>query len=303
MENRIRPRKPLVALAMSLMLPGFGQMYNGELNKGIWFFLGFALLSVPGLALIALYLPRGGMVPALVLALMLTLSIWVFAMIDAWRSAHAKREHVLQGWQMSGLYVLTFLLCNGLALPLLIGHVREHQVASFRIPSVSMEPSVLHGDLVFADKRYNCPGCKTAVQRGDIAIFTYPNDRTLNYIKRVIALPGDRVRITGHAVWVNDKPLTLQEVKAASGVLVTESIDGRQWQVQWTQPEQSPRDRELTVPSGHALVLGDNRNVSTDTRDFGPVPLQDIVGKARQVWFSTASGEGVRWARIGKVLE
>jgi signal peptidase I len=303
MENPNRPRKPLFALTMSFVLPGFGQLYNGELNKAIWLFLCFALLSIPGMALIALYLPRAWMMPALVVGLILTLSIWLYGMIDAWRSARRKQDHVLLGWQLSGVYVLTLLLCNGLTLPLLINYVREHQVVSFRIPSTSMEPSVLRGDVLFADKRYNCPDCKAAVQRGDIAIFAYPNNRTLNYIKRVIALPGDRVRIEGHAVWVNDKPLTVQETNGPSGMLVTEAMDSRQWQVQWTQTDTQASDVALTVPPGQAFVLGDNRNASQDTRNFGTVPLQDIVGKARQVWYSAATPEGIRWGRLGEVLD
>ncbi|MDZ4262959.1 MAG: signal peptidase I [Pseudomonadota bacterium] len=296
------PRKPLFALAMSLVLPGFGQLYNGEPNKAIWLFLCFALLNIPGMALVALYLPGAWMMPALVASLLLTLLVWLYGMVDAWRSAGHKQEYQLLGWQLSGIYLLILLLCNALALPLLINYVRQHQVESFRIPSSSMEPSVLRGDILFADKRYNCPNCNTGVERGDVAIFVYPNNRTLNYIKRVIALPGDSVRIAGRSVWVNDTPLTVEEITGAAGILVTEAIDGRQWQVQWTQTDPQASDMVLTVPPGHAFVLGDNRDASQDSRTFGTVPLRDIVGKARQVWFSSAS-EGVRWGRFGKVID
>jgi signal peptidase I len=299
-------RKPLFALAMSLCLPGFGQLYNGQPNKAIWLFLGFALLSIPGVAVIALYLPSAWTIPALVLGLVLTLGVWLYGMVDAWRVARGLHNYTLQGWQLSGVYVLVFLLCDLLALPLLINFVRVQQVGSFYIPSRSMEPSVLQGDVLFADKRYNQPDSYTPVGRGDIAIFTYPNNRTQRYIKRVIALPGDRVRLTGHGVWVNDKPLTVAETTTAQGVEVTEAIDGHQWRVQWaasqaaspsTQPELS-----LTVPPGQAFVLGDNRSASVDTRQFGTVPLQDIVGKARQIWYS-AHGGRVRWSRFGLVLD
>jgi signal peptidase I len=303
MQNLNHPRKPLFALTMSFVLPGFGQLYNGEPNKAIWLFLCFTLLSTLGMALIALYLPAAWMLSVLVAGLLLTLSIWLYGMIDAWRAARRKQDYLLQGWQLSGVYILALLLCNALAFPLLINYFMDHQVASFRIPSTSMEPGILRGDILFADKRYNCHGCKTSVQRGDIAIFTYPNNRTLYYIKRVVALPGDRVRIGGHTVWVNDKPLTVQETKSPSGSLVTESIDGRQWQVQWKAADKQASDIVLTVPPGHTFVLGDNRSASKDTRNFGTVPLQDIVGKARQVWFSMAAQEDVRWGRLGRVLE
>lgn len=304
MQQQLTPkRKPLVALAMSLVLPGFGQLYNGEVNKAIWLFLAFALLSIPGVAVIALYLPSGWMVASLALGLMLTLAIWVYGMVDAWRTARRLPVQQLAGWQISGVYALTFLLCNVLAMPLLINHVREHQVASYRIPSKSMEPGVLQGDILFADKRYNRPEASTAVRRGDIAIFTYPNNRTQNYIKRVIALPGDRVRVVGHAVWVNDQPLTVRESTTPDGVDVTESMDGRQWHATWAPTAKPTTELALTVPAGHAFVLGDNRSASTDTRQFGPVPLYDIVGKARQIWYSASAQDGVRWARFGRVLD
>jgi signal peptidase I len=59
----------------------------------------------------------------------------------------------------------------------------------------------------------------------------------------------------------------------------------------------------LTVPQGEVFVLGDNRSNSKDTRNFGPVPLQDIVGKAQQVWFSRTAQDGVRWDRLGKMFD
>ncbi|MEJ2621979.1 MAG: signal peptidase I [Candidatus Thiodiazotropha sp.] len=191
------PRKPGLALGMSLLLPGFGQLYNGQVNRAIWLFLTFNLLSVPGMILIALYLPSGMMVPALFLSLLVTLGLWIFGMFDAWRGARRCKEYVPAPWQTSGLYTLVFLLCNGLVLTATFGYVRAHQVESFHIPSASMQPGILQGDILFADMRYNCPGCRRAVKRGDVAIFTYPNDRTKYYIKRIIGLPGDRVRIRG----------------------------------------------------------------------------------------------------------
>lgn len=301
MNNGNHPRKPHIALLMSLILPGFGQLYNGEPNRAVWLFLGFALITIPGMALVALHLPDGWMMPALVASLIVTLAIWLYGMADAWRSALRRQDYRLQGWQRSGLYVLVLLLCNALALPLLTNYVRQHQVESFRIPSASMAPGIMRGDFIFADKRYNCPGCQRAVQRGDIAIFVYPNNRTRYYLKRVIALPGDRVRIEGHALWVNDQPLTIEEHRDASGTMVTEAFSGRQWQVQWTGGDAAAADLSLTVPAGQAFVLGDNRDAAQDSRTFGTVPLRDIVGKARQVWLSIGP-QGVRWSRFGRVL-
>jgi signal peptidase I len=291
--------RPLFAAALSLVMPGLGQLANGEVNKAIWLYLGFAAGSVPGIGLVALYLPAGWMLPTLLLGLLLTLGIWVYAIADAWRGTGRTDGPFGRPWQTSGMYALVFVAGNLVALPLLIGYVRAHQVEPLKIPSTSMTPAVMQGDFLFADKRYNCPGCGGRVRRGDIAIFVYPNDRSMLYIKRVIALPGDHVQISGREVRLNGKPLAATQA-APLTESVTESIDGRSWQVLWGAVP--PPAVDITVPPGQVFVLGDNRQASVDSRAFGTVPLQEVVGRARQVWFSWGPG-GVRWKRLGHVLE
>lgn len=308
------PRKPPIAALASLILPGFGQFYNGDLNRAIWIFLCFSLLCIPGVALIALYLPDRLMLPALLLGLGLTIGVWIYAIWDAWRRALTNADTIIKPWQFSGVYFLVFLLCDLLALPLLTQYVRQHQVEPLRIPSSSMEPSVLHGDMIWADKRYNCPGCKQGVHRGDIAVFAYPNDRSILYIKRVVGLPGDHIQLKNRQVWVNGQ--ALQQSPPNDQGTVTEGFGERRWLVQWAEAQAEvaklpPLNRvetapvtelNITVPDGQVFVLGDNRLASTDSRSFGTVPMQDILGRARQVWFSSST-QGVRWDRLGKVLE
>ena len=318
------PRRPIVAALASFILPGFGQFYNGDLNRAIWLFLSFALLCIPAIGLIALYLPDALMLPTLLLGLLAALGVWVYAVWDAWRTARLQLGGPARAWQQSGVYALVFVLCDLLALPLLTMYVREHQVEPFYIPSASMEPSVRRGDRIWADKRYNCPGCKQGVHRGDIAVFAYPNDRSVRYIKRVIGLPGDQIQLKDRQVWVNGQPL-----QAGAPAVGMEAIDGRTWQMQWLEPTvpagpatarpgvttptvMSPSlnraqtvaatELQLTVPDGQVFVLGDNRQISSDSRNFGTVPMQDILGRARQVWFSTDE-KGVRWGRLGQVLQ
>lgn len=299
---RLKRRKPLFALLMSFILPGFGQLYNGELNKAIWLLVGFTLLTVPAVALIALYLPASWMLPALLGSLLLLGLLWVYGWVDAFRSARRQQDYVLKPWQISSLYPLVLLLCSVLALPLLTDFVRNNLVESLRVPSESMEPTVLKGDILFADKRYNRPGFKQAVQRGDIAIFVYPNDRTTYFIKRIIGLPGDKVKIRGAEVSINSKPLRSQTQALAQGLLVTETDGKASWQVFWNDTQLQLPQTELTVPPGQVFVLGDNRTDSNDSRFFGTVPLRDVVGKARQIWFS-AQGNTLHWERLGKVLQ
>ncbi|MBU1723059.1 MAG: signal peptidase I [Gammaproteobacteria bacterium] len=299
---RIKRRKPLLALLMSFILPGYGQLYNGDLNKAVWLFLGFGLLTVPAIALIALYLPTNWTLPALLTSLLLLLVLWLYGMVNAFRSARRKQDHVLQGWQTGGMYVLVLILCSVVALPLLTDYVRQNLVESFRVPSGSMEPTVMTGDMLFADKRYNRPGFKQAVQRGDIAIFVYPNDRTSYFIKRIVGLPGDKLQIKGNEVIINGKSTRMLETAVEGGVSVTETDGKHNWQVFWAKTNLKLPEPTLTVPPGHVFVMGDNRSASNDSRFFGTVPLQDVVGKARQVWLSVKGNE-VLWERVGQVLK
>jgi signal peptidase I len=287
-------RKPLVAALMSVALPGLGQMYNGQFNKAIWIFLLFSITAIPLIAIIALLLPAALTAPLVALSTALTLGIWIYAIVDGWRVASRLQRFQLREWQTSGVYLLVFLICATVVLPSTLLWVRKYQVEPFRIPSGSMEPSVLRGDMIFANKNYNCPNCLVHVKRGDVAIFVYPDNRSQHYIKRVIGLPGDKIALEGNIVSINGERLN------SDAEPNTERFDGRSWQVQWS--ENQPADvKEFTVQHGHAFVLGDNRSRSNDSRVFGQVPLADIVGKARQVWFSQAE-DGIRWSRIGQLL-
>lgn len=307
-------RKPWRALLMSFVLPGFGQLYNGSMNKAIWIFLGFAFLTIPLGALIAIYLPDNWLVLALALCTLASLALWVYGMVDAWAGAKRSANFSPRPWQVSGMYLAVLVLCSALVLPLLYAFVRGHWVEPYRIPSSSMAPGILMGDFLIADKRYNCPGCKHAVKRGDIAIFVYPNDRTLNYIKRIVGLPGDKVQIKGRELFLNGQSLKRSERVvtntpglgaaggASTGLEITEGIEGREWRVFWESHDKAADDSEVIVPPGHVLVLGDQRVLSKDSRAFGTVPLQDVVGRARQLWFSYGL-DGVRWERLGQVLK
>jgi signal peptidase I len=297
----IHPRRPSIAALLSLALPGLGQLYNGELNKALWLFLGFVLIGAPGITIAALYAPAAAMLPLLVASVLLTLGVWLSAIADAWLSAKKRAIYTRREWQVSGLYALLLIAGNAAIFSLFVDTMRRHQVEAFNIPSASMEPGIFKGDFLFADKRYNCPNCKGRVEVGDIGIFVYPNDRTMYYIKRVIGLPGDHVTIKGREIAVNGKSLTREEVVDRERVLVTEQSGGHSWHVQWNK-NATAADLDLRVPPGQVFLLGDNRELSKDSREFGAIPLPDLVGRARQVWFSK-SESGVRWDRLGKVVE
>lgn len=301
--DRIKPRIPLFAFIMSMVLPGYGQLYNGQVNKAIWLFLGFVWLTVPMVTIAALYLPADLMVPALLLGALSVMLLWLYAVVDAFAQARRQHAYVLKPWQNSSLYVLVLMLCAGVVLPFLTYYVRGNLVESFRVPSGSMEPTVMTGDMLFADKRYNRPGFQQAVERGDIAIFIYPNDRTTYFIKRVIGLPGDHLQIRGTDIFINGKTTkAMQTPINGKSVQVTETDGHHVWQVWWAEPRKALPQTDIMIPPGYIFTMGDNRTASNDSRFFGVVPLQDVVGKARQVWFSLR-GNDIRWERMGQILK
>ena len=290
--------RPWLAALKSLVLPGLGQWHNGEVDKAIFWFLAFAWFSAPMLAVAALAVPAGWMAPLLALGLLLTLGLWAGAVLDAWRVARRlQRAAVPPGagnaW---GVTLLLVVLCDFIALPLLSHAVRSHLVQPFRIPSASMAPTLWPGDFVFADMRYACVGCSQPVRRGDVAVFANPNDRTQLYVKRVLALPGDRVQINGNDVSVNGSV-----VPAVSAAMPPSGAAAAPAPQSQNLPAALASPGDFTVAPGHLFVLGDQRANSTDSRHFGTVPLADVVGRVRQVWWSWGQG-GVRWQRVGQVV-
>jgi signal peptidase I len=130
------------------------------------------------------------------------------------------------------------------------------------VEGTSMLPMLEDKDLLFVNKfvyRFE------AIQRGDVVVFLYPHDHTKSYIKRVIALPGDDLRIDHGKVWVN-------------GHLLPEPYVPRRFQDDRSQPE-------MVVPAGEYFVMGDHRSISSDSRDFGTVAAPLIYGKAAFVYW------------------
>ena len=131
-----------------------------------------------------------------------------------------------------------------------------------RVEGTSMLPNLEDQDRLFINKFAFRVG---DIHRGDVVVFKYPRDVTKNYIKRVIALPGDRVLIEHGLVIVNGKPLAEPYVPA-------------RFEDDRSQPE-------LRIPANEYFVLGDHRNISSDSREFGPVERDLIYGKAAFVYW------------------
>ena len=148
----------------------------------------------------------------------------------------------------------------------------------FRLPARSMAPTLVAGDYIVVDSWHYL---SAEPKYGEIVVFEVPDTPGIKYIKRVVGLPGDYLSFLPDGIIRN-------------GALVSESYavygDGL--------PRQSGSFSEVVVPASEFFVLGDNRDNSRDSRYFGSVPRENIVGKATHIWYSNDENFGVQWDRF-----
>ncbi len=210
---------------------------------------------------------------------------------------------------------------------LIVFLLRSFLVEPFRIPSGSMLPSLLVGDFILVSKfayglRLPVANAKLIdlgnPARGDVVVFRFPEDPSINYIKRVVGLPGDSVRYENKRVYINGQLVPEDGVRpyaegrngdcAFMAERITERLDAVAHDILITG-RSDPRTFTFDVPEGHYFVMGDNRDCSNDSRYWGYVPDRNLVGKAFLVWFSVDTGGGgpfwgrIVWRRIGLVVQ
>ncbi|MBI5572888.1 MAG: signal peptidase I [Desulfomonile tiedjei] len=177
--------------------------------------------------------------------------------------------------------------------------IRAFLVQAFKIPSSSMEPTLLVGDHILVNKfLYGIRVPFTTLrwprfadpERGDVIVFTFPEDRTKDFIKRVVAVGGDTVEIKNKTVFVNGKPVDSSHAHFRDRNVIPGDRSARD--------NMEPRK----VPKGDLFVMGDNRDFSHDSRFWGFVPVEDVKGDAFLIYYSASSFPGIgwefRWSRI-----
>jgi signal peptidase I len=211
--------------------------------------------------------------------------------------------------------------------------IRSAIIEPFRIPSGSMMPTLLIGDFILVNKfsyGIRLPVINKKIidigepEKGDVVVFRYPKDESIDYIKRVVAVPGDTIDYKNKTLIINGKPLKQVQLgiyngigsgKNMSGTLESvESIADIEHSILVNQlyPDFPPGCQMLsggtiTVPEGYYFVMGDNRDNSNDSRCWGYVPEENLAGKAFGIWMSWDSNRDsflpIAWERIGEGIE
>jgi len=223
--------------------------------------------------------------------------------------------------------------------------IRTFLFQPFNIPSGSMESTLLVGDYLFVSKysygysHYSLPFSPplfsgrifgSSPERGDVVVFRFPREDNIDYIKRVIGLPGDHIQMKEGLLYINDKPVKRERVADFVGEDPCGSGEATARVKQWQETLPNgvtyktldcvdngyyDNTAVYVVPEGHYFMMGDNRDNSSDSRvasGVGYVPAENLVGRARLIFFSVDRGEqawqfwrwpvSVRWSRLFSVI-
>ena len=180
--------------------------------------------------------------------------------------------------------------------------LRSFLFEPFKIPSGSMKPTLIEGDFILVNKfnyGLRLPVIGTLIypvalpKRGDVLVFKYPEDPSINYIKRVVGLPGDTIRYIDKRLQINGQwvpqKLAAQLPPEQPIIEMFDELLGAVNHQIWNMLGQNQRSGEWQVPQGHYFVMGDNRDNSRDSRAWGFVPDQLIVGRAFAVWMHVSN--------------
>ena len=267
-EETERERKsPYLSLLLGLFVPGLGQIYNGRILRGVVFFL-LTVLYIGLILWIILFVDE---LYVVVVYGVVLLALLGFILFDAFRGARDPRNILVNRWYVcAGIIFFIWWM----VVPSVFEYIKREVVEMYVIPGVSMEPTILDGERVFVVKMGYMGRLP---RRGDVIVFRPPGDGRKEYIKRVVAIEGDRVEIRNGVMYINGKVHST----------VTDTPDPYHHVL-----------APLRLSEGEVFVLGDNRANSYDSRYFGPVPVENITGRAVRIYYSWSRDGGFRWDRL-----
>ena len=254
-----------VGVVLSLLIPGAGLFFAGKRKEGMWWLVTLTALSFVTIALASLSAVRGQLALAVVFAFTLSLMLWMLV-----RSCRPVQRLGLKGW----IFFLVFVIAIDK-----VETVLSHQLTlAFRLPTGSMEPTIQKGDrLVAQTSAY----WFSSARRGDVVVFrteqwdAWHIPKGQFFVKRVAGLPGETVQIKEGRLIVNGQPI--QGLNPLAGTNF--EVPGIFF---------PSRPDTFVVPANRYFVVGDNATNSLDSRYYGCIARESIIGKATKIYWPRA---------------
>jgi signal peptidase I len=260
----------------------------------------------------------------LFLAALLTGLIWA---LDAFYWSRKRKEEAGEDKEVKEPLIVEYSR-SFFPIIIIVLLLRSFLLEPFRIPSGSMMPTLLAGDFILVNKfsyGIRLPVINKKIidigspERGDVVVFRYPEDPSIDYIKRVIGLPGDEIRYMNKHLYINGKPIQYKDAGIYYGKGSGISMSGTLKRIEMLDKAEHNilvrpgglemaypcmQNNRFVVPKGHYFVMGDNRDHSNDSRFWCAVPDKNLVGKAFMIWMHwDSAGEGLELSRIGDKIK
>jgi signal peptidase I len=299
-----KKRRAWLAALLSLLLPGLGQLYNRQVRLALVLIILNLILSVPGKWLFAA-VPADVVVPVYAIGLLVALAYFLFAIVQA--AIRARRVKSISLAWFNRWYVYIGLVVFLVILESIVDLAPVPSIDAYNSPSGSMSPTLVEGDyyqtrtLAFAGR---------LPERGEIAIFRPPSEPDVDFVKRIIGLPGDRIQLREGRLYINGVMVERVELTRGEGTSLPQHYpDDRVYREilpggaghlisEVSDDGQLDNTPEFVVPAEHVFVLGDNRDRSNDSRGgLGFIPLGGLHDTPLFIYWSADK------SRIGTLLE
>lgn len=309
-ETKTRLRKSWLAGLLAFICPGLGHAYCGRPWTAIA--VHYAPAAFGLLALSVAVVADTALLATMIASILVGFVIWVVQLVWAVRLARRLGETFrLRRYNHVLVYIAMFL---GFYVVDVSNITKAVVVEAFKIPTAAMMPTFEIGDQIFVTKlgeRASAP------ERGDIVVFETPIPPYEAYIKRVVGLPGEEIEVREGVICINGTAIERKEAGTATfwdrdmgtghwysfeAKVFEESFGDRTARVlvDLDDSQAAPNFGATTVPDRHYFVMGDNRDHSYDSRAWGPVPAENVVGTAHSIWWSWGK-DGFRSNRLGRI--